>query len=103
MPFTATKLLLIGDSAELERFRDWARRVGFRLVGGVDPEVRYVIADEDVLDGNCTPEQGHWLARARAIGLECLSPATGRSRLCRILEGRVPEEQERGRLLIGGR
>ncbi|NYH77812.1 hypothetical protein FHR84_001126 [Actinopolyspora biskrensis] len=103
MYFNGTTILLIGGSAELEKFREWARRSGFRLAGRVGPEVRYVIADEDVLDGSCTPEQGRMLARARGSGLECLSPATGQSCLRMLLEGRTPEVGRSGTVLTGGR
>ncbi|NHD15795.1 MULTISPECIES: hypothetical protein [Actinopolyspora] len=98
-----TTILLIGSSAELEKFREWAHRSGFRLVEEVDPEVRYVIADEDVLDGSCTPEQGRALARAREAGVECLSPATGQSCLRMLLEGRAPEGVRSATVLTGGR
>lgn len=103
MYFNGTTILLIGGSTELEKFREWAHRSGFRLAERVDPEVRYVVADEDVLDGSCTPEQGRVLARAREAGLECLSPATGRSCLRMILEGRTPEGVRSGTVLTGGR
>lgn len=87
----------------MEKFREWAHRSGFRVAERVDPEVRYVVADEDVLDGSCTPEQGRVLARAREAGLECLSPATGQSCLRMLLEGRTPEGIKGGMVLTGER
>ncbi|WP_460955473.1 hypothetical protein [Parasphingorhabdus pacifica] len=42
-------------------------------------EVSVAVADEDVLDGLCTAEQGRMLAACWALGITCLPPDLART------------------------
>ncbi|EQD82553.1 hypothetical protein A8924_3208 [Saccharopolyspora erythraea NRRL 2338] len=75
------RILFLGSSKRLLHTREWAAAQGFQVVGEPVAGVDCVIADEDVLDGICTPAQSVQLAEARSRGLDCLSPEEGRRRL----------------------
>lgn len=77
----ATKVVFIGNSTPLRTLRTWARGSGLTVTEQPVSGVLCVVADEVVLDGRCTREQGERLAVSRELGLECLSPALARHRL----------------------
>lgn len=78
---TSTKVVFIGQSTPLRTLRTWARGSGLTVTEQPAPGVLCVVADEVVLDGECSQDQGDRLAASRELGLECLPPTVARSRL----------------------
>ncbi|ASU81087.1 hypothetical protein CDG81_12945 [Actinopolyspora erythraea] len=96
------RILLLGGSDELRALGKLASETGFRIVERADPGLDLLIADEDVLDGFCTAVQGRELARARELGIACLSPVEGGARLRGAHQG-PPSRLTAVPLLSGGR
>lgn len=78
------RVLLLGTSPQLRAVAEWARARGFPITEEADEGVSLVAADEDVLDGLCTPRQGQLLARCRELGLTCLPPDLARAHLAEL-------------------
>jgi hypothetical protein len=76
-------VVLIGDPAELSEFSEWASARGVCMTRDVGSDSLCAIATEDVLDGNCTPDDALQLSAAAKLGVRCLNTAEGR----RLLEG----------------
>lgn len=72
------KIVFIGDSTPLRTLRTWVRGSGLTVADQPEIGVLCVVADEIVLDGQCTPDQGQRLAKSRSLGLECLPPTLAR-------------------------
>ncbi|MGW6379485.1 hypothetical protein ACWFRB_25800 [Rhodococcus sp. NPDC055112] len=76
-------VVLIGDPAELSELSAYASAHGVVVTRDIDSASLCAIATEDVLDGNCTPEDAVLLGAAAKLGVRCLSMAEGR----KLLEG----------------
>lgn len=77
--------LFIGESPELIDLCEWARQRHIVPVEIPHQGLLCAVADEDVLDGLCTPGEASILQRAHAMGIPCLTPADARRFLASTL------------------
>ncbi len=70
----APAALFVGDSPALVMLRDRLGERGLRIATAPHQNLVCVVADEDVLDGLCSPEQAAVLAACHDLGLACLGP-----------------------------
>lgn len=69
------ELVFIGVSRPLREALGQAQGLGYAPAAQPHARVRCLVADEDVLDGFCTPGEAQILQQARVLGLPCVSPA----------------------------
>lgn len=71
---TPPAALFVGDSPALVTLRERLGERGLRIAAAPHQDLVCVVADEDVLDGLCSPEQAALLATCHDLGLACLGP-----------------------------
>ena len=89
-----TEIAFVGSSPELREVQRWAAEHGHQIAATPGRATVCVVADEDVLDGFCAPDESTMLARARELGLTCLPPALAREHIQILPHQPAPEVQE---------
>lgn len=72
------EMVFLGESRTVGRVSDWARRLGYGRTSRPHAQLTCLVAEEDVLDGFCTPREAQILQHARTLGLSCLLPGEAR-------------------------
>jgi hypothetical protein len=67
-------MIFIGESDALMEVFTLARKCGVVPVEQPGPDLTCVVADEDVLDGECTPGEADILRQVWGLGMPCVRP-----------------------------
>lgn len=67
-------MIFIGESDALMEVLTLARKYGVVPVEQPDSDLTCVVADEDVLDGGCTPAEADILRTVWRLGVPCVRP-----------------------------